>query len=258
MPPVSLMGWLGKKPPVDQPVATKSGATAPADFGDYRIVERADGRFNVVGSRGAITTRKTRELAEECALQFVQNGAPPPSKPTAQPPTRVSSRVRQSSASSAAPETSAPKSNAGRPPGSKNKKRKEVEAVQPEHALLDYVDAHPAEKRTKLGQLSVDCALSLKQLRVDAAELQKKYDQARALLAAELGYESNEPLRRSEIAELIGTGYDDLKGRTIRWHKQNVLAEIRLQVFATWAAAVTLPALHFAICAYAEPLHLCS
>ena len=68
MPPVSLMGWLGKKPPVDQPVATKSGAIAPADFDDYRMVERADGRFNVVGSRGAITTRKTRELAEECAL----------------------------------------------------------------------------------------------------------------------------------------------------------------------------------------------
>ena len=50
------------------------------------------------------------------------------------------------------------------------------------------------------------------------------------LLAAELDCEALEPMWRSEIAELIGSGYDDLKGRTIRRHKQNVLAEIRLQV----------------------------
>ena len=143
--------------------------------------------------------------------------------------------------------TPQPKSNAGRPPGRSNKKRKEVDVVQPEVALLDYLESNPIAKRSKHGQLSVDCAFALRQVRADKEALQQKYDKARALLAAELGYESNEPLRRSEIAELIGTGYDDLKGRTIRWHKQNVLAEIRLQVFATWAAAVTLPALHFAI-----------
>jgi hypothetical protein len=36
-------------------------------------------------------------------------------------------------------------------------------------------------------------------------------------------------MRRSEIAELIGDGYGDLQSRTIRRHKAQVLATIRMQ-----------------------------
>ena len=110
--------------------------------------------------------------------------------------------------------------------------------VQPEVALLDYLESNPIAKRSKHGQLSVDCAFALRQVRADKEALQQKYDKARALLAAELGYESNEPLRRSEIAELVGTGYDDLKGRTIRHHKESVMAEIRLQLSNTYATVL--------------------
>ena len=81
----------------------------------------------------------------------------------------------------------------------------------PEDALQDYLNSNPLAKRSKHGELSAACTRELKQLHTEHTEQQTKYDKARALLAAELGYEPNEPLRCSEIAELVGTGYDDLK-----------------------------------------------
>ena len=171
---MSLLSWLGKAPATKTP-AVDNPLTAPttaptsdqADFHGYRIVERADGRFNIVGSRGcSINTRQTREQAEQCILKLIL--APP--KPAATlTPSRSSSRIKQSVPPANA--TPQPKSNADRPPGISNKKRKEVDVVQPEVALLDYLESNPIAKRSKHGQLSVDCAFALGQVRADAASV---------------------------------------------------------------------------------------
>lgn len=224
--------WLGLKPkPQHKPTApastepAASSTTKPA-APNYRAVQRKDKRFSVVGPSGTITTKPTLEAAEDYIVGLLsgETQKAPPKELAA--PTRCSRRISSKPAAAASkPETRGRKSGAAW-----HGKRKEPDAVHPEDALQDYLDSNPLAKRSRHGELSAACAQELKQLRTDHSEFKKKYDHARALLVAELGYELNEPLRRSEIAELVGTGYDDLKGRTIRRHKQNVLAEIRLQV----------------------------
>jgi hypothetical protein len=230
-----LLGLKPKPQPVKEPTVaatgTKPAATAtPPAKATHRVVPRNDGRFNVVGPRGALTTRSTVEAAEAYIEGLSQTTQPRKEQPA---PTRSSSRCRGKPADpSPKPETR------GREAGAAwHGRRKEPDAVLPEDALQDYLNSNPLAKRSKHGELSAACTRELKQLRTEHTEQQKKYDKARALLAAELGYETNEPLRRSEIAELVGTGHDDLKGRTIRRYKQNVVAEIRLQVLWLLLAA---------------------
>lgn len=219
--------WLGLKPKTakpkpTQPAATQTAATQPAAAAKYRVKQRKDGRFNVVGPNGSITTRSTLEAAEAHIVELLSGHKPTPrQQPPA--PSRSSSRIK--------PRPDKPTNGPGRKSGAAwHGKRKEPEAVDPADAVLDYLEANNAAKRSKIGVLAQNCAVAHKQLQSEHAELRIKYDKARALLAAELGYEVNEPLRRSETAELVGIGYDDLKGRTIRRHKHNVMAEIRLQV----------------------------
>jgi len=70
-------------------------------------------------------------------------------------------------------------------------------------------------------------ALNPCSLSQDHDELKVKYEKARVLLSAELGYEPG-PLRRSDIAAILGDGYSDLYGRTVRRHTANVVSSIRL------------------------------
>lgn len=232
---MALLRWLGQEPrpaaiPPAPPASIPERAPAPSEsvhnLAGYYVVERSDGRFNVADSGGSFTTRKTRELAEELIQHLIQNGRPEKPAAVDVPAVRTSARARSRPVPEDSEVRKAPHAG-GRPKGSR--KRKEPAAANEEDALQDFLDANPAAKRTKLGELSSDCAHALRTARVAHADLQVRYDKARILLAAELGYEP-EPLRRSQIAELVGTGYDDLKGRTIRRHKLNVLAEIRLQV----------------------------
>ena len=161
---MSLRQWLGIETPPAAPTVPASSSTQ--EVGDYRIVERKDGRFNVVGSRGSLTTRKTKEAAEQVALEYTLYGLPAKEAP-ASTPSRSSARAGQRA-------TGPPKPPhpGGRPRG--DSKRKEPEAVQPETALQVFWDAHPAAKRTKLGQLSAATASITAQLRSEHAELQKK------------------------------------------------------------------------------------
>ena len=223
--------WLGLKPkPTAQPTLNATNATsATAQIAEttaapqYRIKQRNDGRFNIVNASGkALTTKPSREKAEQY-IQGLLSGLVQPKAPT-QAPTRSSSRI------SSKPTPLAPKiETRGRKSGAAwVGKRKEPEAItDPADAVLDYLQSNDAAKRSKIGVLAEKCAVAHKQLQSEQAELQKKYERARILLCAELGHDPG-PLRRSQIAELVGTGYDDLQGRTIRRHKENVMATIRL------------------------------
>ena len=93
-------------------------------------------------------------------------------------------------------------------------------------AVLDYLAANPVvAKKTKLGTLAKKCASQANDLAEDHRQLKIKYDKARLLLSVELRYDPG-PLRRSEVVELVGIGYDDLRGSTIRRHKLDVLSTI--------------------------------
>ena len=217
--PTTLDSWLGIKrtaTPTSEPCCAAAPPTA--DLGGYRAIERADGRGNVADSAGSFTTRNTKELAKAHIMDLIANpNLRKPQSTSSSQPSRASSRHQ-------AKAPTKPKHPGGRPVGSK---RKEPDAVHEEEAVKDFLDANPAANRTKLGVLANDCATAMAALRVEHQELQRKYKQARVLLAAELGCDPG-PLRRSQIAELVGTGYDDLKGKTIYRHMQHVLASIRL------------------------------
>jgi hypothetical protein len=247
-----MRAWLGQPELAAAKQSKQPTQISGSTNADYYIKPRRDGRFNVCSASGTVTTRSTKEAAE----QWILNRALDPTAGTAvsnttqlATPVRASKRTRTEGSNNvdgADPEAAdgsqdtvkrKNKPGAGRP--RIHNKRKEPEATtNPEDALLDYLASNPIAKRSKHGELSLQYAAELQKVRADHTELQIKYDKARALLAAELGYESNEPLRRSEIAELVGTGYDDLKGRTIRRHKESVMAEIRLQLSNTYATVL--------------------
>ena len=171
---MSLLSWLGKKDATEQHDATstqpgsKEGSST-AWMGEYRIVQRKDGRFNIVSSKGSISTRKTRSLAEDYIIELINDGQP--DAPTAPAPTRRSSRPQQSMPST--PLEPRKTTNAGRPLGNRNKKRKEPDATNPEDALMDFLNANPAAKRSKHGDMSASCANALKQMRTDHEHLKK-------------------------------------------------------------------------------------
>lgn len=206
------------------PTTTSVGVVSPGC--KYAVKERSDGRWNIVTSSGAVTSRATRAAAEAHIHKLIAN---PPKKQQAIPATRRSNR--KSAAAQDAPEAGGQTARPRKGGPGRGKKRKEPDPmISVADAVLDYLEANPVvAKTTKLGSLAKDCASKARKLATEHAQLRARYDQARVLLFAELGHTPIE-LRRSEVAELVGTGYDDLKGRTIRRHKENVLASIRLQV----------------------------
>ena len=218
--------WLiGATPTDDSPSITKPASQASLSAaGQYRIVQRLDGRFNIVGSTGTVNSRRTRGEAEECMHNLMMHGkakAPPCQA------TRRSSRLSEAAEDVAkAAGQIAAKPKRGHGPGRGHKRKDPLLSTADE--VLEFLQSHPVTaKKTQLGKLAHRCAHELKDIVKDHSELKLRYEKARTLLAAEIGQDPG-PLRRSEIAELVGTGYDDLKGRTIRRHKLNVMNTIRL------------------------------
>jgi len=223
-----LIGSTAKANELAQSTATATcpGSTAFVAGCKYKLTERSDGRWNIVTSAGAVTSRATRAAAAAHVQHLLAN---PPRNQQPALSTRRSSRQSEALADTALARSQLPPKKKQKPRWGRGNKRQETDAMDSAtDAVLDYLAANPVvAKKTKLGTLAKKCASQAKNLAEDHRQLKIKYDKARLLLSVELGYDPG-PLRRSEVAELVGLGYDDLKGSTIRRHKLDVLSTIRL------------------------------
>lgn len=187
------------------------------------VVERDDGRFNIHTSRGAITTRSTRESAEA----FCKAAALEPSLLQPKPKTITVPRLRESR-HKAWVQPPAPKPRAAY--GSlvdHSKKALQASSKQDSfEAVVEHLDANPHKKKTRLGSLALAAAEDGQALQQDQQRLQKAFDQAKGILLSGL-VDLSGVANSKAIEAVVGEGYSATQERTFRRHRHCVMSKIR-------------------------------